>query len=163
MQELIAEPDLGPDEGWARLMNEPWQRLGPSFVSGEPSGDRLRVKYYRREADDMLVVKAWFGPGTEGPPGFAHGGSMAALMDEVMGAAAWVAGHPCLAGQIKISFRKVLPLGTVARAEGWIEELKGRKVFVRSRLTGDQGELHCEGEGLFLKVKEGQLGDFATE
>ena len=66
---------------------------GRSFVSGEPDGDRLRVCYYRRDRDGALVGKIWFGPGAEGPPGHAHGGSMAAVLDEAMGAGAWLAGH----------------------------------------------------------------------
>ena len=44
------------------------------------------------------------GPPIEGPPGHAHGGSMAAVLDEAMGAAAWMEGHLVVAVRLATSF-----------------------------------------------------------
>ncbi|MBW2476490.1 MAG: PaaI family thioesterase, partial [Deltaproteobacteria bacterium] len=62
------------------------------FVSGDQTGNRFRVRYFR-DQDQALVARVWFGPVTEGPPGHAHGGSIAAVLDEVLGLAAFAAGH----------------------------------------------------------------------
>lgn len=86
--------------------------IDPSFVSGDPFGNRIRVRYFKRERDGALVGKVWFGPGAEGPPGHAHGGSMAAVLDEALGAAAWMSGHPVVAAKLVTVFRRMLPLGT---------------------------------------------------
>ena len=64
---------------------------GGSFVEGDPQGDRLRIRMFVRESDCRLLSKVWFGPQAEGPPGHAHGGSQAAILDHTMGVAAWVA------------------------------------------------------------------------
>jgi acyl-coenzyme A thioesterase PaaI-like protein len=123
-----------------------------SFVSGEPEGDRLRVRYFRRDVDGALTGMAWFGPGAEGPPGHAHGGSMAALLDEAMGLCAWVKGHSVVAAKIGVDFRRMLPLETEARFESWVERVDGRKILVRGRLHDAHDLPYAESEGLFIEI-----------
>jgi acyl-coenzyme A thioesterase PaaI-like protein len=160
MSETIEIPELTGEPGWLDLRRDMWPDKGPSFVSGD-AGDRLRVKYFRRQEDGHLVGKVWFGPGTQGPPGHVHGGSMAALLDEVMGTSAWISGHPVLAASIKIDFRNTIPLQTIAFFEGWVDTVSGRKVTTRSRLAGPDGKLFAEGEGLFIRMEKffGQFGE----
>ena len=71
---------------------------GRSFVMGDNSEDRLMVRYFVRERDNRFFAKIYFGSAAQGPPGFAHGGSIAAALDEAMGFAAWIAGFltPCI-------------------------------------------------------------------
>ena len=130
-----------------------------SFVSGEPEGDRLRVAYFRRRSDGHLVGRAWFGPGAEGPPGHAHGGSMAAVLDEAMGAAAWLQGKAVLAVHLEIDFQAMLPLGTDAWLDAWVEEVDGRKVRCRGRVHAADGSDHCTAAGLFLTMPEERFHD----
>jgi acyl-coenzyme A thioesterase PaaI-like protein len=136
-----------------------WQPLEPlrieggrgSFVSGEPGNERLRVAYFRR-GDGRLVGRAWFGPGALGPPGHAHGGAVAAVLDEAMGAAAWQAGLIGVAASLATEFRRMLPLGTDAMFEAWVEEHQGRKVHTAGRLTGEDGTLYAEARALFVRL-----------
>jgi acyl-coenzyme A thioesterase PaaI-like protein len=145
-------PEVVPEAGWIPV--KPFRLEGgrASFVSGEPEGERLRVRYFRRESDGCLVGRAWFGPGAQGPPGHAHGGSIAAVLDEAMGAAAWQEGHLVVAVQLNISFRTMLPLGNDTYMEAWVEGVDGRKVRTRGRLRAADGEIFAEAEGLFLEI-----------
>lgn len=152
--------DLTPEQGWIAFDASRWQERHRGYVSGEPEGRRLRVQYFLRDSDKALVGKAWFGPGTQGPPGHAHGGSMAALLDEVMGAAAWMAGHQVLAAGIKVDFRAMLPLLTVVRLEGLVMEVNGRKVSMQGRLMDEAGKVFAESEGTFLKFTRRQFDGF---
>ncbi len=129
---------------------------GPVFVSGEPAGDRLRVRYFRRRSDGAMIAKAWFGPGSEGPPGHAHGGSIAAVLDEAMGLAAWVAGHAVVAGRLTTTFRAMLPLNREYTVEAWIERCSGRKITTKCHLT-DGEQIYAEGEALFVKLDAEKL------
>lgn len=128
-----------------------------SFVSGEPEGNRLRVAYFRRAADGALFVRAWFGRGAEGPPGYAHGGSVAAVLDEAMGAAAWMAGHPSVAARISVDFKLMVPLGLDALIEAAVDGVEGRKVATRARLLDGDGRVLAESDGLFVKLTDAQL------
>ncbi|KIH75623.1 Acyl-coenzyme A thioesterase PaaI, contains HGG motif [Geoalkalibacter ferrihydriticus] len=121
------------------------------FVSGDPHGKRFRLRYFRDGKND-LVALAWFGEETEGPPGHAHGGSMAAVLDEVLGLAAWAAGHPIVVGNLNIHFRKLLPLEVVTQVETEIVSVKGRKVLVRGRLTDGHDGLYAEADCLCIRI-----------
>ena len=150
--EKTSAPPVVPEPGWTPV--KPFRLEGGrgSFVSGEPEGDRLRVRYFVRAGDGRLVGRAWFGPGAQGPPGHAHGGSIAAVLDEAMGAAAWLAGHLVVAVRLDTSFRKLLPLGTDALMEAWIVGVDGKKVSAHARLLGPGGELFSEADGLFVEL-----------
>jgi acyl-coenzyme A thioesterase PaaI-like protein len=145
-------PAVRPEDGWLPL--DPFRIEGGrgSFVSGDPEGETLRVAYFRRAGDGRLVGRAWVGPGSAGPPGHAHGGSMAAVLDEAMGAAAWMAGHIAVAGRLETDFRAMLPLGTDALLEAWVERREGRKVWTSGRLFGDDGTLYAEASALFVRL-----------
>jgi acyl-coenzyme A thioesterase PaaI-like protein len=149
-------PEIQPLEGWQPV--NPFASLGAtrSFVSGEEDDRRLRVAYFRRERDSAIVGRVWFGPGTEGPPGCAHGGSVAAVLDEAMGAAAWHAGHSVLAARLTVDFRQLVTLGTDAVLETWVDRVEGRKVTTRGRLTSEAGEIYAESEGLFIMLDPAQ-------
>lgn len=149
--------DLSPDPGWSEF--PPAQGMGGprSFVSGDPAGRRLRVRYYRRDEDRAWVGKVWFGPEAEGPPEHAHGGSMAAVLDEAMGGAVWMSGHLALAAEITVRFLSMLPLGTVAAVEAQVSSVAGRKVMARGRLLGPEGKLYCEAAGVYIQLNQNQL------
>ena len=124
-----------------------------SFVSGEAaSGERTRVEYYRDPANNHLIAKVWFGPHTEGPPESVHGGAIAAVLDEAMGAVCWMNGHPVVGARITIDYRHLTPLGFSGRVESWIERIERRKIFIKSRLSDEHGKVHAEGEALFVEL-----------
>lgn len=154
-------PPLAVGEpGWTALDPLLSVGAGRSFVSGEPAGDRLRVAYFRRDSDGALVGRVWFGPGAEGPPGHAHGGSMAAVLDEAMGAGAWMGGHAVVAVKLTTQFHRMLPIGTDAVLEAWVERVDGRKVTTRGRLCSAGGVQFASAEGLFIVLSAERFSGF---
>ena len=129
-------PTLAPELGWQAFDIPAELGFGPNFVSGEVDTDRLRVRYFIQGEARRLVGKAWFGPGTQGPPGHAHGGSISALLDEAMGISAWVAGYAVVAARITINFREMLPVGTVVQFTAGIAGVDGSKIVTEGRLFG---------------------------
>ncbi|XP_055215233.2 acyl-coenzyme A thioesterase THEM5 isoform X1 [Gorilla gorilla gorilla] len=55
------------------------------------------------------------GPYLEGPPGFAHGGSLAAMMDEIFSKTAFLAGEGLFTLSLNIRFKKCFPSAAVGR------------------------------------------------
>jgi acyl-coenzyme A thioesterase PaaI-like protein len=78
---------------------------------------------------------------------------MAAVLDEAMGAAAWMAGHVVLAARLTIGFHRMLPLDSLVRFDTRIVAVSGRKVTVKGALYDSQGELICDAEGLYLEIE----------
>lgn len=159
----IVPPAIAPESGWI-----PCDPFGPylqegtreSFVSPGVTGGRLRIAYFRRPEDRSLVGRAWFGPETEGPPGHAHGGSVASILDEALGAVAYAEGHPVVVARLTVDFRAMVPIGTDATFETWIDHIDGRKIHTRGRLTGKDRELLAEGHALCVMLGEQHIEKF---
>lgn len=142
--------DLSGDAGWVPFDAPALVGESLRFVSGEPEGNRFRACYFRN-ADQQLRARIWFGPETEGPPGHAHGGSIAAVLDEVLGLAAWAAGYPIVVGNLNVSFRNLLPLQQVVTVETNIISAEGRKIMVHGRICRN-GTVYAEGEALCITL-----------
>ena len=143
-------PDVPAD--WTPIEPFPRASTSRSFVSDDPGGDRLRVAYFRRGQERILRAKAWFGPGAEGPPGQAHGGAVAAVLDESVGAVAWMLGHRVVVARLAIDFRNPVPLGADATVEATVVAVDGRKITCRARL-GHEGRLLAEAEALCVTLR----------
>lgn len=153
-------PTPQPEPGWVEFWPFPDSGPNVSFVSQGPTGGRLRVAYYKRVSDDRLMGRAWFGPETEGPPGHAHGGSIAAVLDEALGAAAWAAGFPVVVANLHVDFRLLVPLGTDASFEAWVDRAEGRKIHTRVRLFGPAGDVLAEGRALCVILADAHFEKF---
>jgi acyl-coenzyme A thioesterase PaaI-like protein len=157
----LPAPALDEPAGWRPLATHPVgafiaQFLGRSYVAGDPTGDRLRIRYFWRATDTQsaaLVARAWFGARAEGPPGHAHGGSMASVLDEAMGLAVWLAHSPAVAAHLETDFRKPIPLGSTVTAETTVGPAEGSgKASATARLVGDDGTVYAEGSALFVLI-----------
>jgi len=142
----------------------PFLALVDTFVSGDPSGHRLRVRYYKTESGDHLFGKILFGPGAQGPPDHVHGGAMAAILDEAMGGVAWQSGHPVVAANLDITFRRMLPLTTPCVVESEILAIDGRKITTRGVLRARDGAaIFAEGKALFVVLDEKHLTGMSSK
>lgn len=90
----------------------------------------------------------------EGPPGHAHGGSLATLIDEAMGAAAWRRGHRVLAVNLNMNYRRPVPLDVEVRVTGQVIRAEGRKVFTSGTITLPDGSVAVEGTGIFVEAPQ---------
>ena len=136
-------------------------KVQPIFVGGKEDNDRIRLRYFAPPERNILWANAWYGSGAEGPPGHAHGGSMASVLDEAMGGVAWFQGYKCLALEINVKFRKALPLGSLVRVRSWLERVEDKKIYSRAEMKGSNGELFSESSGLFLELTPEALAQFA--
>jgi len=161
-QGSLTPPPVTPEPGWHAFMPFPELASRESFVQGGESTHRLRLAYFKRDSDDHLVGRAWFGPETQGPPGHAHGGAMSAVMDETLGAAAWAAGHKVVVARLTVDFRLMVELGTDATFETWVERVDGRKVLTRGRLLSPSGDLVAEGHAVCVVLRDEHFEKFVA-
>jgi acyl-coenzyme A thioesterase PaaI-like protein len=88
------------------------------------------------------------GAAYEGPPGMAHGGVSALLLDHIMGVTASQLTQVTFTGTLTLKYRNPLPLGRV-QLFGTVSGTEGRKVFVKARIEGDAG-VAVEAHGIFI-------------
>jgi acyl-coenzyme A thioesterase PaaI-like protein len=103
------------------------------------------------DGEGGLRGSAWFDYQYEGPPTCVHGGVIALVFDELLGAANIAAGCPGMTGTLTIRYRRPTPLRTDLRLEARCTGRQGRKITTRGAiLLGD--ELLAEAEGLFIEL-----------
>ncbi len=90
-----------------------------------------------------------FGAAYEGPPGCVHGGYIAAVFDELLGATQSLSGVQGMTAHLGVDYRRPTPLRTPLTMEGWLEGRDGRKIRARGALYAN-GELTAEAAGLFI-------------
>jgi len=94
---------------------------------------------------------AYFDYPYEGPPTCVHGGVIALVFDELLGAANIIAGYPAMTGTLTIRYRKPTPLRTPLRLEARFVSRDGRKVRTQGAMYhGDV--LTAEAEGIFIEL-----------
>ncbi len=98
-----------------------------------------------------LAGMAWFDYQYEGPPACVHGGVIAMVFDEILGAAIIAAGHPAMTGTLTIRYRKPTPLRTPLRLEARCTDHQGRKVHARGAIYHEDS-LTAEAEGVFIQL-----------
>lgn len=148
----MAPPLAAPEPGWTPV--QPFPSLDAhSFLVANPSGESVRIAYFRGPESAVLYAKAWFGRETQGPPGHVHGGAIAAVLDEAMGGACWMNGHRTVAATISVSFLEMLKLASDTTVESRIERVEGRKVYLRATLSAN-ARVIAEADGLFIVLKD---------
>ncbi|RYZ60351.1 MAG: PaaI family thioesterase [Proteobacteria bacterium] len=128
-----------------------------SFVSGDPKGERIRVRFFQGKEDGVLWGRVWFGPAAEGPPGFAHGGAQAAVLDELLGGTAWVFGNQVIALNLQTDFVSFVPLQVELVLKGQIVSKDGRKIFTEGTIEDISGKVLARGKILFLQLSDDQV------
>lgn len=103
-----------------------------------------------------------FGLAYEGPPGYVHGGFIAASFDEVLGMAQSMTGNPGMTGTLTIRYRKPTPLLTDLVFEAWVDRVEGRKIFTQGKLSAN-GQLTADAEGLYIAIGHERFAAMAAE
>ena len=98
-----------------------------------------------------IRAEANFGYPYEGPPTCVHGGVIAEVFDEVLGAANMVAGNPAMTGTLTVRYRKPTPLRTDLRIEARCLGRDGRKIRTWAAMYHED-LMTAEAEGIFIEV-----------
>ncbi|RCV54516.1 PaaI family thioesterase [Marinitenerispora sediminis] len=87
----------------------------------------------------------------QGPPGLVHGGWLAALLDQALGAAASAAGMPGLTANLTVDYRRPTPLNVPLTVTSRVTGTERRKVFVSAEIRHD-GEVTAEGTAVMVRL-----------
>jgi acyl-coenzyme A thioesterase PaaI-like protein len=126
---------------------------GPAHPTGlhmEMAGSGMRVK------GSFLVSEHH-----QGAPALAHGGVVAAAMDEAMGFLLWQLGTLAVTAHLEVDFRRPVPMGSRLALEGQVERVEGRKIHARMTARIDD-DVVAESKALFIKVGAGHFAPHAS-
>ena len=101
-----------------------------------------------QEPDGLCWADAILPHSYEGPPGLAHGGIAALLLDHIMGVTASASKRVTFTGTLSLRYRRGTPLGHV-RLESRITSEEERKVYVEAAILDADGPT-VEATGIFI-------------
>lgn len=107
----------------------------------------------RVDGSDGPVIegRVRLGRAYEGPPNGVHGGVVAGLFDDLLGAAQRLSGRRGVTGRLTVRYRALTPVETELVLRASVDETTGRRTLCRA--TCHAGEtLTAEAEALFIQV-----------
>ena len=121
---------------------------GTNFMHRQPPygfGVRFSVK-----DDHSVFADVAFDASKEGGKGIVHGGAVAAVLDEAMGAAAYEAGQPGYTVTMTYNYQSHIPLYETSHIRAWVAKIEGKKIFTACDVTLPDGTVAVTGNGLFI-------------
>jgi len=127
------------------------------FACGTSNPDGMRLRFIYDEERDCFVCHFRLGKRYTGPPGHCHGGIIATILDEAMGKVNKLRHVIALTREIKVEYRKPVPLYKRLRVESREVRVRGRKHINEAEILNEKGEVLARSEGLFIAVDPERL------
>lgn len=129
-------------------------------------GIRAHITFQRpcKEPDSILPMEQCFlisvGDGVDGATGRAHGGFNSLILDHISGHSAHFANpadfSPATA-TLTTDYKAPISTPCIILARGWIIEVNGRKIWVRSVIEDGDGKVLAAGKALFIAARTPKL------
>ncbi len=154
----LVDPSTGPRLPLSRDVPKFERTLyRESMVSGDLNAMGIDVDIWQ-EPGKVAAAEVTLGRAFEGAPGRSHGGIVASIFDEVLGAVPPIQGYPAYTGQLDVTYRAGTPIGELLTCRAWLESKDGRKMLVKGELHAGE-VLLAEASALFITV---ELSRFAN-
>ena len=111
----------------------------------------------RHFSPEMVLIDVQFSRYHVGGNNAVHGGMVAMMFDVTCGIIIHAIGRPISrTAFLHVDYRNITPIGVPLTVRGWASKVEGRKTFVNAELTGPDGTLRAEANGLMVQLLPGQ-------
>jgi uncharacterized protein (TIGR00369 family) len=132
--------------------SQPKPRKNHCFACGKDNPDGMHLKFYLDEETRQAICNFRLSRRYQGPPGHAHGGIIATILDEAMGKVNKLHKVVALTKAMEIEYLKPVPLGRNLTAIGRERETIGRRHVNTAEIDNDKGEILARSTGTFVAV-----------
>ena len=140
-------------------MPEPESKLYPQpnarmcFACGLENTAGLRLRFFDNGLD-RVSARLSIGPEHQGYPGIAHGGVIAAILDEAGGRSVMIGHHNrfFMTAKMEIKFRQPVPTETPLQAAGWLLKQRERLVNAHAEIRTLEDGVLAEAELLLTDL-----------
>ncbi len=145
----------------AAIKRHPSLRKNFCFGCGKDNPEGMRLRFHYDELTSKFVAHFRLRRRFTGPPGHAHGGIIAAILDEAMSKPSKPLGIMAPTTELTIGYLRPVPLNQRLTASAWEVRQDGRKHYRQAEIRDESGELLSIGRGTFLEVHaEGMMEKF---
>ena len=160
------EPALSVVEGWFNAFevmrkkssgqghDTPYLRLQKNncFGCGKNNPQGMHLNFTYDEERGSFVCRFRLSKRYTGPPGHAHGGIIATILDEAMGKVNKLRQVIALTSQITVYYLKPVPLNQPLRVESHEVSVRGRRHINMAQILNSKDEVLARSRGLFIAI-----------
>ena len=132
-------------------------RRNGCFACGKDNPAGMQLKFFLDESARQAICKFKLARRYQGPPGHAHGGIIATILDEAMGKVNKFSNVLALTRTMNVEYLKPVPLGKQLTVIGRPQSVSGREYVNVAEVVGDQGEVLARSTGTFIAVDPGRV------
>jgi len=122
------------------------------FGCGPDNPHGLHLEFELSESGKSYICEFSLGASFVGPPGHAHGGIIATILDEAMGKANKLKDRVAVTRRIQVEYLRPVPLHQPLVAEGRILRTRNRALYNRGEIRTKHGEVLARSSGTFLTI-----------
>lgn len=136
--------------------------LQQCFGCGQANRTGLRLRFYM-DTEGQVVARLRVAKRFQGPPGHAHGGVIATLLDEAMSKANRARNVVAMTRTLEVEYLRPVPVETPLRLTARHLSADGRKHHCEAELINGEGVVLARGRALFValhpeKFQKSQIG-----
>ena len=136
------------------------------FGCGDDNDGGLHLKFFLDE-EQRVLCRVRLEKQFQGPPGHAHGGIIATLLDEAMSKANRRRNITAMTRHMSIDYLRPVPLESDLVIEGWSEKdaasASGRKHQCSAELRDASGTVLASATGIFVEITAEVLRRYKTK
>ncbi len=122
------------------------------FGCGPDNPEGMRLVFDLDEENGRFISKFRLARRYVGPPGHAHGGVIATILDEAMGKVNKLRHVVAVTAEMTVTYIKPVPLSKWLIAEGWEKRVRGRVHTNAAEIRNEKGEVLARSTGRFIAI-----------
>lgn len=122
------------------------------FACGPANPEGMHLKFYFDEPRRRAWCRFKLARRYQGPPGHAHGGIIATILDEAMGKVNKLRHVVALTSRMQVEYLRPVPLGQALIVEGHERSVRGRRHINVAEIKDPKGQVLARGRALFIAV-----------
>jgi uncharacterized protein (TIGR00369 family) len=122
------------------------------FACGKDNANGMQLEFYFDVDAHKSVCEFNLGARYQGPPGHAHGGIIATILDEAMGKVNKLRNVLALTKSMNVEYKRPVPLNHVLTVTGREQQVTGREHTNIAEITNDKGEVLARSVGVFVAI-----------
>uniref|UniRef100_A0A8D2K3K9 Thioesterase superfamily member 5 n=1 Tax=Theropithecus gelada TaxID=9565 RepID=A0A8D2K3K9_THEGE len=151
-QEFLEKTKSSVSSGKDRTMNKGDCRIFTRCIQVEGQGFEY-VIFFQPSKKSVCLFQP--GPYLEGPPGFTHSGSLAAMMDETFSKTAFLAGEGVFTLRFNIRLKNLIPMSSLVVMDIEVGKIEDQKLYMSCIAhSRDQQTVYTKSSGKGLQLEE---------
>jgi uncharacterized protein (TIGR00369 family) len=136
---------------------KPKPRKNHCFGCGHDNPQGMRLKFSLDEDSRQAICHFKLSRKYTGPPGHAHGGIIATILDEAMGKVNKFRNVLALTGSMEIKYLKPVPLGKQLTVTAKEQSVDGRRHINLAEISNEKGETLARSTATFIAIDPEQM------